>query len=142
MQGLEKVNIGQLKNACASANAGSGSKKANVFVVTYESLLIDPFVYFNELVKFLGGDCFNEEQILQAVENGRFQRKHPSTLYSDVGLDKVVKNFLVNTKVNQATKECLLHQSLSPFPREEKFCFNNCSGVTSGLYECPSPQEP
>ena len=135
----EEHNAGLVKNACRSARALSPSGKAHIFVINYESLLIDPFTWFNRLVLFLGASGFNETEILKAVEGGKWKRKHASTIYSDVGFKAISDNLFLGNKFNvtKSINDCYLHQALAPFPREEFVCFHGCI-IPSGIYVCPS----
>lgn len=132
----EEHNMKLVKNACNSAYALSG-RRAHIFIINYESLLIDPAKHFNELVLFLGGNVLTETDIIKAVENGKFKRKHSSMIYSDVGLQGISDNLFSNNKLNvsSAIKNCFQHQALASFPRLESMCFNECI-IPSGRYLC------
>ena len=135
---LEEVNVALLKDACRSGKALSPSGTAHIFVINYESLLIDPFKWFNQLVSFLGKNELAETEIVNAVEGGLFKRRHNTMIYSDVGLKGISDNLFFDDQFNttNAVRDCFLHQALASFPREESMCFHGCM-VPSGIYFCP-----
>ncbi|KAL7526530.1 hypothetical protein ACHAWF_001807 [Thalassiosira exigua] len=134
----EEINLALIKDACRSGKRLSPSGTAHIFVINYESLLIDPAKWFNRLVSFLGKSELAETEIVKAVEGGVRKRTHTTMIYSDVGLKGVTDNLFIDDQFNASTaaKDCYLHQALASFPREEYMCFHGCI-VPSGMYLCP-----